>query len=208
MDGTAAVSLGASEPAQAEDLLRVDFDIAGSGQIDIPAALQVRFTVAARGLPAAVDVEGRRGEVIRIADAIYSRDDHGGWTRKPADSLGILAATVLSPDLPALLRSATGDVDDLGTADIEGIATRHLAFDVADAGMDQGPGWDLDYRAHVWIDDNDRLRQVRLDAQGTGSQPLPGYWQIGVRMTLSDIGTGIDIRPPPLPSPDASPGGA
>lgn len=195
MEGTAQIAMGASEADDAQDRT-LDFMITGQGEIQVPDHLQVRFDVVPAGLPPGMRAGAQRGETIRVGDTAYSRVDGGEWSHENHDE-GVLAGSLLASDLPAILRAADGRPQDLGVEEITGVRTRHLAFAVADDAVVQPAGFNLRRRAHVWIDEHDRLIRLRMEAEGpVAAQPLPGYWRIGLTLTLADFGAAVDIRPP------------
>ena len=198
IDGSATVALGAGTREEADDAaLALTVAIAGDGEVAVPDSSHTRVTVTsdkAAGLGSA-----QTREIIRIGQSVYTRGDGKGWIRgTDDDGPGFLSRAMLSPDLPALLRSAVSTPHDHGVEDVAGVSARHLSFDIDAATMGTTDAFDLSYRAHVWIDDDDRLRQIRVDAEGQGTQPAPGYWLITLTTTLSGIGETVDIRPPPV----------
>jgi hypothetical protein len=104
------------------------------------------------------------------------------------------------------LQGLSGDVQDLGQEDVNGVTTTHYRASIDYAKVvDQLPHATDEQRealskigvvpADVWIDGNDRVVKMHLtiDAGGFGA----GAGTAELTMELSDFGVPVDVQPPP-----------
>jgi hypothetical protein len=104
------------------------------------------------------------------------------------------------------LQGLSGDVQDLGQEDVDGVATTHYraSIDYAKV-LDKLPNATQEQRdalsklgvvpADVWIDGQDRVVKMHMtiDASGFGA----GAGTAELTMQLSDFGIPVDVQPPP-----------
>jgi hypothetical protein len=104
------------------------------------------------------------------------------------------------------LQGLSGDVENLGQEDVDGVATTHYraSIDYAKV-LDRLPNATDAQRdalsklgvvpADVWIDGQDRVVKMHMtiDASGFGA----GAGTAELTMHLSDFGTPVDVQPPP-----------
>jgi hypothetical protein len=104
------------------------------------------------------------------------------------------------------LQGLSGDVQDLGQEDVNGVTATHYraTIDYAKV-LDQLPNASAETRdalgklgtvpADLWIDDQDRVVKVHMtiDAGGFGA----GAGTAELTMELSDFGTPVDVQAPP-----------
>jgi hypothetical protein len=169
--------------------------------------------------------ETSRTETLLDGDVVYLRapmfalftGDPDVWVRLDLEEAGEEAG--LDPDqlVPtetgpaALLQQLRGaeDIEDLGTEDVRGVATRHLRVTVdPERAADQAPeelreqlrtyadatGLPDTYPMEVWIDDDGLPRRIRtvleLDEATTG--PVTQE----TTLELFDFGVSVDLTPP------------
>jgi hypothetical protein len=127
----------------------------------------------------------------------------GAW--RAADSGGRVLDTVLTrtDGVPAVLRAAVS-AEMVGEAEIDGTSVRRYRFTVdpsridgradSDAGSAAG-GW----TGEAWIDGDDLLRRLEVNAAGHFDRTRTTGWDMGLRVDLSGFGSvaQLDVESPP-----------
>jgi len=127
----------------------------------------------------------------------------------PGGTLGSLAdqAEANSPKQGLeYLQGLSGDVQDLGREDVNGVEATHYraSIDYAKV-LDQLPNATAEQRdalsklgvvpADVWIDDQDRVVKMHMTIDGSGFGAGAGTAEL--TMELSDFGVPVDVQAPP-----------
>lgn len=196
----------------------VDSAFAATGEQDL-AAGTLRMETE-------LGLDATRTETLVVGEVVYLRSplfelftgDPDAWVRVDMEEAGRaggldLDALVGDNTGPAALvhqlRGAADDIEELGSAEVRGVATRHLRVVVdTDRAIDQSPaatreqlrafaeasGLPTTYPMEVWIDDDALIRRVRTDVEVEDESAGPVTQQ--TTLELFDFGLSVRIEPP------------
>ena len=181
-------------PPAPPDRLSLRVDLSAGGQVDFRGRANlegsVRPTVSNAGIDAApagfaLSVEGR--------DAA-GRGGNGSWARVDAEA-GPLGAVLLDPGaVGRILRGAQGDVDVVGEGEVDGAHVRRYRFDVDADALVRAELADQEWEAEAAVDDEGRVRTMRLRSRGGVHERSPLTWQTDVTVHLRNFGTAVGAR--------------
>ena len=196
----------------------VDSSFAATGEQDLSAGTMRMVTE--------LGLEETRTETLVLDETIYLRSplfelftgDADRWVTVDLADAGETAgldvdALVEDHTGPAALiqqlRGAAGDIEELGDAEVRGVATRHLRVVVhTDRAIEQAPPEARDqlrsfaeasglpdaYPLEVWIDDDALVRRVRTVVEVQDETAGPVTQQ--TTLELFDFGLPVDLDPP------------
>lgn len=181
-------------PPAPPDRLSLRVDLSAGGQVDFRGRANlegsVRPTIPSAGVDAApagfaVSVDGGNAAV---------RGGTGSWARVDADA-GPLGTVLLDPGaVGRILRGAEGDVEAVGEGDVDGAHVRRYRFDVDADALVRAELADQDWEAEAAIDDEGRVRSLRLRSRGGVHDRSPLTWQTDVTVHLRNFGTAVGAR--------------
>lgn len=181
-------------PPAPPDRLSLRVDLSAGGQVDFRGRANlegsVRPTVPSAGVDAAaagfaVSVDGGNAAV---------RGSNGSWARVDVDP-GPLGAVLLDPGaVGRILRGARGDVDVVGEGEVDGAHVRRYRFDVDADALVRAELAEQEWEAEAAVDDEGRVRTLRLRSRGGVHARSPLTWHTDVTVHLRNFGTAVDAR--------------
>ncbi len=191
------------------------FSLEGEGAFDFEKHVgEMTMTMEGDGLPQAVEVE-----IIIVDEYAYMKmppelAPGGGWFRTEVASSAGAGANQLGQDpsqyLDFLRGASEGEIEELGTEEIDGVSTTHYEAELQiDKILEQAPdqeaadelkeqldafGGEIDaIPADVWIDDDGLPRRMKMTMSvEAGGQTA----DVDITVDLFDYGLEVDVKPP------------
>ena len=196
------------------------FSMEGTG-VSSTISKNAEMTMEMSGLPQA----GQPGdepitqEVRQVEGTTYLRSPVLGaptpWVSVPPDARNSMATGGLGDDpmsTVALLELVSGEITEIGTEQVNGVATTHYSFeaDLAAAAQAQGgAGTTQQLRQlgldsvplDVWLDEENRLRRMEMTASLSGLAPTGGGADgeptMTMRVNYLEYGADLRVEAPP-----------
>jgi len=187
----------------------MSMDVGGEGLVDFVSGAAT-FEMSIMGQTMEMRTDGQT-LWMKMPSIAMPEGATGSWVEVPVAAMPGVPSTgfpgASSDGYVEVLRGLSGDVEDLGTEEVDGVDTHHYRFDVdVEAALEQLPA---DERAELegsfdqlgtttfpidlWItEDGLPIRQVMeldLGALAGGTMTM--------QLDLSDFGVAVDVEPPP-----------